>query len=373
MSAYAYLHDYASMLLDVNERPEHAATSADPGGGAADDHTGDHGHAQPRGWRGLLHGIHDLVGGHSHEATEQVDSTLEASGEGMRALWISLAGLGATAVLQAVVVVASHSVALLGDTLHNAADALTALPLAVAFTLGRRVANSRYTYGYGRAEDLAGLLIVLLIAGSAVLTGYEAIRRLADPRPVGLVWAVALAGVIGFLGNEWVARFRIRVGRRIGSAALIADGLHARTDGFTSLAVVLGAGGVAAGWHWADPAVGLLITVAITMVLKDAAREVYHRLMDAVDPALVNRAHRVLEDLPGVLAVGRLRMRWVGHDLHADVDLAVEANLSLTQAHAAAVQAEQQLRRATARLTEVVIHVDPAGHVGRHHHDVPTP
>ncbi|WP_238384631.1 cation diffusion facilitator family transporter [Segeticoccus rhizosphaerae] len=335
-------------------------------------HAHRHGHDHPGGWRGALHGIRELFGGHSHESTDRIDSALEASQQGMRALWISLAVLGVTAVLQAVVVLASHSVALLGDTLHNAADALTALPLAVAFTLGRRVANSRYTYGYGRAEDLAGLLIVVIIAASAVLTAYEAIRRLADPRPVGLVWAVALAGVIGFVGNEWVARYRIRVGRRIGSAALVADGLHARTDGFTSLAVVVGAGGVALGWSWADPAVGLLITAAIAMVLKDAARQVYYRLMDAVDPNLLEDARRALEQVPGVLAVGRLRMRWVGHELHADVDLALSADLSLTRAHAASVRAEQQLCAAVPRLTGVVVHVDPAGHIGRHpHHDAP--
>ena len=170
-----------------------------------------------------------------------VDAAMESSREGMRALWISLGVLGVTALAQAVVVVWSGSVALLGDTLHNAADALTAVPLGIAFTLGRRAPTRRYTYGYGRAEDLAGVVIVLFIASSSVLAGYEAIRRLADPQPVSHLWAVAAAGVLGFVGNELVARYRIRIGRRIGSAALVADGLHARTDGFTSLAVVLGA------------------------------------------------------------------------------------------------------------------------------------
>ena len=195
-----------------------------------------------------------------------VDAAMESSREGMRALWISLVVLGVTALAQAVVVVWSGSVALLGDTLHNAADALTAVPLGIAFTVGRRAPTRRYTYGYGRAEDLAGVVIVLFIASSSVLAGYEAIRRLANPQPVDHLWAVAAAGVLGFIGSELVARYRIRVGRRIGSAALVADGLHARTDGFTSLAVVLGAGGVAAGWQLADPIVGLLITVAIVVV-----------------------------------------------------------------------------------------------------------
>ena len=188
---------------------------------------------------------------------------MEASAAGMRALWVSLAVLAATAALQAVVVAVSGSVALLGDTLHNAADALTAVPLGIAFMLGRRPPSRRYTYGYGRAEDLAGVVIVLVIAASSALAGYAAVTRLAHPHPVSDLIAVAGAAVIGFLGNEAVARYRIRTGRRIGSAALVADGLHARADGFTSLAVLLGAGGVAAGWDWADPVVGLLITGAI--------------------------------------------------------------------------------------------------------------
>ena len=230
------------------------------------------------------------MGGHSHDAADQIDDALEANAAGRRALLISLVGLGVTAALQAVVVVISGSVALLGDTLHNVADALTAVPLLVAFTLARRPANKRYTYGYGRAEDLGGLFVIAMILLSSVLAAYAAVDRLLNPREVHHLWAVAGAGLIGFLGNELVARYRIRVGRQIGSAALVADGLHARTDGFTSLAVLLGAGGVALGLPWADPVVGLLITVAILGVLRSAVKQVGARLMDAVDPAIVDQA-----------------------------------------------------------------------------------
>ena len=211
------------------------------------DHSDDHGP-----WTGALERLRHLLRPHSHDAPEQVDAAMEASAEGIRALWISLAGLAVTAAIQAVVVALSGSVALLGDTLHNAADALTALPLAVAFIAGRRPANRRYTYGYGRAEDLAGVVIVAVIAASSALTAYEAVSRLAHPRPVSNLIAVAVAAVIGFAGNELVARYRMQVGHKIGSAALVADGLHARTDGFTSLAVLLSVGGVALGWGWAD-------------------------------------------------------------------------------------------------------------------------
>jgi cation diffusion facilitator family transporter len=199
--------------------------------------------------------------------------------------------------------------------------------------VGRRPPTRRYTYGYGRAEDLAGVAIVLVIAASSALAAYEAITRLAHPRPVTNLIAVAVAAVIGFTGNELVARYRIRVGRKIGSAALVADGLHARTDGFTSLAVLLGVGGVAIGWDWADPAVGLLITLAILAVLRQAAREIYRRLMDAVDPVLVDQVEQTLRATPGVLGVGQVRLRWIGHHLRAECEVIVDADASAVQAH----------------------------------------
>jgi len=315
------------------------------------------------------------VAPHSHDSADKVDSAMEASAEGMRALWISLGVLGVTATLQAVVAWWSGSVALLGDTLHNVADALTAVPLAIAFLLGRRPANRRYTYGYGRAEDLAGIVIVLVIAASSAVAGYAALRRLWHPADIGHLGAVALAAILGFLGNETVARYRIVVGRRIGSAALVADGLHARTDGFTSLAVLLGAAGAAVGWRWADPVVGLLITVAILFVLKDAAREVYRRLMDAVDPNLVDTVAETLRQTSGVLDVGAVHLRWIGHALRAECEIVVPADLTVTAAHAIAVDAEHRLIHALPRLDSAFVHADPHadGDVDHHaplrHHD----
>ncbi|TMR34267.1 cation diffusion facilitator family transporter [Actinomadura geliboluensis] len=327
------------------------------GHGHGHEHGHEHGHGRGHGLRP-----------HSHEAADKVDSALEASAQGMRALWISLAGLGATTVLQAAVVALTGSVALLGDTLHNAADALTAVPLGIAFLLGRRPPTRRYTYGYGRAEDLAGVVIVLAIAASCVIAGYAAIDRLAHPQPVDHLPAVAGAALVGFLGNEIVARYRIRVGRRIGSAALVADGLHARTDGFASLAVLLGAGGIALGAPWADPVVGLLITVAISFVLWQTAREVWRRLMDAVDPDLVDRAEAALAATPGVLAVGDVRLRWIGHNLRAECDVVVDAASTVVRAHKVAVDAEHSLLHALPRLSGAVVHPDPEPGPGEDHH-----
>ena len=312
----------------------------------------------------LRHRLAHLLRPHSHETADKLDSALESSARGMRALWVSLLVLGVTALAQAVVVAVSGSVALLGDTVHNTADALTAVPLGIAFVLGRRAATRRFTYGYGRAEDLAGLVIVLTIAASAVFAGWTAVARLLDPRPVEHVPVVAVAALVGFAGNEWVARYRIRVGRAIGSAALVADGLHARTDGFTSLAVLAGAGGAALGWQWADPVVGLAITAAIALVLRDAAREVFRRMMDAVDPALVDRAERALRDVPGVREVGELRLRWIGHRLRAEVAVVVDGEATVRQAHAVAVDAEHALLHAVPRLTAALVHADPAPATG---------
>jgi cation diffusion facilitator family transporter len=298
-----------------------------------------------------------------------VDSALSSSGAGIRALWVSLAGLGLTAALQALVVVWSGSVALLGDTLHNVADALTAVPLGLAFLVGRRAPTRRYTYGYGRAEDLAGIVIVLFITASAVIAGYEAVHRLMHPAPVRHLLAVAAAALIGFAGNELVAQLRIRVGKRIGSAALVADGLHARTDGFTSLAVLLGAGGVAIGWRWADPVVGLLITVAILVVLKDAAREVYRRLMDAVDPNVLDAVERSLRATEGVRDIGAVRMRWIGHRLRAECEIVLDPELSLVAAHKIAVEAEHRLIHDVPKLTAAMVHADPEPADGEDHHE----
>ena len=298
---------------------------------------------------------------HSHDSADSVDSALEGSSQGIRAVKISLVVLGVTALLQVLVVAISGSVALLADTVHNVADALTALPLWVAFALSRRAASRRYTYGFGRAEDLAGLFVVAMIALSAVIAGWEAIGRLINPAPVEHLGWVAVAGIIGFAGNEVVALYRIRVGRRIGSGALVADGVHARTDGLTSLAVVLGAAGVALGWPAADPIVGLLITVAIVGVLRAAARDVFRRLLDGVDPALVDTAERALLSTDGVLGVRHVQLRWLGHTLRAEADVEVDPHLTAAQAHQIAHHAEEHLVARVTKLAHATIHISPAG------------
>ncbi|MEU6218550.1 cation diffusion facilitator family transporter [Streptomyces sp. NPDC047022] len=343
-----------------HEGHEHSHSHGHGDGRLRHGHGHEHPHDHGPGHRhGLLSRLRHILTPHSHETADKLDSALESSARGMRALWVSLAVLGGTALAQAAVVAVSGSVALLGDTVHNAADALTAVPLGVAFVLGRRAATRRFTYGYGRAEDLAGIAVVLTIAASAAFAAWASVERLLDPRPVQHIPAVAVAAVIGFAGNEWVARHRIRVGRAIGSAALVADGLHARTDGFASLAVLVGAGGAALGLPLGDPLVGLAITAAIALVLRDAAREVFRRVLDAVDPALVDRAEEALRQVPGVREVGELRLRWIGHRLRAEVAVVVDGEVSVRRAHDIAVDAEHALLHAVPGLTAALVHADP--------------
>ncbi|MGW1342734.1 cation diffusion facilitator family transporter [Kribbella sp. NPDC002412] len=337
------------------------------------DHEHHHEHAHGHGHdhrSGLLGKVKEILVPHSHDSADKVDSALEASKEGMRCLKISFVGLMVTALIQTLIVIYTNSVALLGDTLHNYADALTAIPLAIAFVVGRRRATRSYTYGYGRAEDLAGIVVVVLIAASAAYAGYEAITRFIHPGDVRHAGVLALAGVIGFLGNEVVAQYRIRTGRRIGSAALVADGLHARTDGFTSLAVVLSAAGAWLGFPLADPIIGLLITLAILFVLRDAAREVYRRLMDAVDPALVDRAEEVIRSTPGVVDVTGIQLRWLGHTLRAEARISVDSNTSLVDAHHLSHQVEHELVHGVRRLTSATIHAEPLPHDSTAAHDL---
>lgn len=312
-------------------------------------------HQGHHGRRALRH----VLRPHSHQAGDQVDAVMEASGAGMRALWISLGVLGLTAVVQAVVTAASGSVALLGDTLHNAADALTAVPLGVALIVGRRPPTRRYTYGYGRAEEVAGIVIVVFMAGSSALAGYAAVSGLVRPRNVTDLIAVAAAALAGFAGNELAAGYRIRTGRRIGSAALVADGMHARADGLTSLSVLLGAGGAAIGIARADAAVGLAISVAIAAVLWQAVREIWRRLMDAVDPALVDRVERALLDTRGVLGTGQIRLRWTGHTLRAECEIIVAPDIMAAAAHQITVDAEHAMMQALPRLSAALVHADP--------------
>ena len=316
-------------------------------------HAGGHshdGHAHATGFKGWLK---ELFIPHSHDSADSVDDALESSAQGIRAVKVSLLGLGATSLFQLAIVLISGSVALLADTVHNFSDALTAVPLWIAFVLGRRPASRTFTSGLGKAEDLAGLFIVAMIALSAVVAAVESIRRFFEPQPVhNLGWVLA-AGLVGFAGNELVAIYRIRVGRRIGSAALLADGIHARTDGFTSLAVVAGVVGVWLGFPLADPIVGLLISAAIGVLLWGTVRDVGRRLLDGVDPALSDRlAALVTESAP---EGSTSRLRWSGHRLHAEITVPADGGTHLAEFAVVVRGLEEKVRGSLGNLGSVTV------------------
>ena len=332
---------------------------------------GSHGHPhdhRPRRHGGLRGAVAEVFRPHSHDAADSIDTALEASQQGLRAVVISFAALTVTALVQVVLILATGSVALLADTIHNFSDALTAVPLFVAFKLSRRPPTRRYTYGYKRAEDLAGVFVIAMIALSAIIAAYEAIERLIHPRPLSNIGWLFAAGLLGFAGNELVALYRIRVGRQIGSAALTADGYHARTDGFTSLAVAVGAVGAWLGFERADPIVGLIIAVAILAVLRSAGRQIFHRLMDAVDPEIVGAIEHAAGHVDGVQGVGSVRARWVGHRLSASIAVVVNEDLSVRQGHEVAEAVRDDLLHSVRHLDSVDVHIDPCGHHGNDPH-----
>ena len=337
--------------------------------------------ALPSGERGHSH---DDVKGHGH-THGTIDPTIATTDRGIWAIKWSFSILAITAALQLVVALATGSVALLADTIHNIGDAATAVPLWVAFRLARRKPSERFTYGYGRVEDLAGVAIVFIILASAIVAGWEAFDRLLHPRPIEYLGWVVAAGIVGFIGNEAVGVFRIRIGREINSAALIADGYHARTDGFTSLAVVFGAIGVWMGYPKADPIIGLLITVAIFAIVWQSAKAVFTRILDGVEPEVIRELRHSAEHVPGVRQVLDARARWQGHRLAAELDIAVDPEASVREADAITTQFEREILTHVPAISSARIRArphDPAAHGtqeknpddhGAHRHHAPEP
>jgi cation diffusion facilitator family transporter len=330
----------------------------------------DHAHAErsARSTPHVTHGdSHGAGQGHTHGG---VDPSLMSNERGLWAVKWSFVALFATASLQLVVVFLSRSVALFADTIHNFGDASTGIPLAIAFVFARRRPTPQFPYGFGRVEDLAGLAVVLIILSSAVVAGYQAIHRLLHPQAVTHLGAIAVASIIGFLGNELVAIFRIRVGKEIGSAALIADGYHARTDGWTSLAVLVGAAGVHFGVPEADPVIGLIITVAILGIVWQSVKTILIRMLDGVEPKVLDKVRHAAERVPGVLGVSDVRARWIGHRLHVEANVSVGRDISVVNGHDIAKRVEQELHHHLTFLSGAVIHVDPAGEPGEVHHRI---
>ncbi len=305
--------------------------------------------------------------GHSH-THGTVDPSILATSKGLWAVKWAFIGLMITAVLQIFVVFMSGSVALLADTIHNFGDASTAIPLALAFSLARRKPSKSFSYGFGRVEDLAGVIIVFLILFSATVAGYESVNRFLNPQPVEHLQAVAIAAIIGCIGNEVVAQFRMKVGKEIGSAVLIADRYHARVDGITSLAVLIGAIGIWLGYPIIDSLIGMLITIGILKIVLDSSKLVFTRLLDGVEPEVIDKVMTITESVEGVYEVTDLRVRWIGHRLHAEINVSVDSSLSVEGGHEISNKIREKLLENFSYLSGTTIHIDPLTASGECYH-----
>ncbi len=300
----------------------------------------------------------DKAHGHTHGS---VDASILSTKKGIWAVKWSFVGMFITFIIQAVIVFFTGSVALLADTIHNLGDAATAIPLGIAFIIGLKKPSKRFTYGYGRVEDVAGVIIVIIILSSAIVAGYESINRIIHPQKIQNIWAVILASIIGFIGNEAVAIFRIKVGKEIGSAALVADGYHARIDGFTSLAVLLGAIGVLLGFPLADPIIGLLITITILKIVWDSIKTVFTRVLDGVEPNVIDEIHHALTHIKEINKIIDIKARWIGHRLYAEITIGLKPDLTVIESHEIAENAEHELLHHITYISNVVIQIEPNG------------
>lgn len=294
--------------------------------------------------------------GHTHGS---IDPTITSTQKGIWAVKWSFIAMMITFILQAVVVFFTGSVALLADTIHNLGDAVTAIPLGIAFIIGLKKPSKRFTYGYGRVEDIAGVLIVLIILFSAIVAGYESIYRIIHPQKINNIWAVMVASIIGFIGNEAVAVFRIKVGKEIGSAALVADGYHARIDGFTSLAVLLGAIGVLLGFPLADPIIGLLITITILKIVWDSIKTVFTRILDGVEPETIDEINHALTHIKEINKINSIKARWVGHRLYTEITISLNPELTVKESHEIAENAEHELLHHITYISNAIIVIEP--------------
>jgi cation diffusion facilitator family transporter len=355
-SDYEHEHEHSEHSHQHDEHEHHEDHKHDEHD-HHDDHEHDGGHDHGHG------------GGHGHEHGK-VNADIYGNQEGLRAVKISTAGMFLVAAIQFAIALFGGSAGLFADALHNLGDVLTTVALWIAFVVSSRAANQRYTYGYYRTEDLAGIFIVLVIIASAVAGAVESILKLTNGTPITQIYLSMAAALVGVAGNEILAQYKISVGKRINSVPLIADGQHSRIDGLTSLAAFIGLVGVRLGFPIADPIAGLVITVVIVTVVYSTSRSVLQRLLDAVDPRIVPSIIETAREVPGVETVTDVRARWVGHTLHVAMNIEVDTELTLAKAHAIAEAVRHRLFHKIKGISEVIIHTDPSSASGDHHQDM---
>ena len=306
-------------------------------------------------------------GRHRHGVASPSLASAGTEGDGaLRVVAISSLLLAAVAAAELTAAALTSSAAVLADGLHNLGDVFTTVALAIAFILSRRAPNHRFPYGYHRVEDLAGLMVLALIIASAVASGVTSIEHLVHRPPLTNVGLAIGVAAIGFIGNEVAAQYKIRAGRRLRSLALIADGKHSRTDGFASLGAVVGVAGAGLGAAVLDPVAGLIITVIIAGVGWETGRSLTGRLLDEADASLVATIEEIAATTDGVLAVTETRARWTGRRVLAEITLEVAPETPLSHAHALGEEVRHRLYHRIDTLTDVIVHLDPAGHADAH-------
>jgi cation diffusion facilitator family transporter len=336
---------------------------------AQPDEHGDHGHGHDHGAAAAESGGHRDGGGHGHVHGRPAATTPGA----LRTLVLASIGLALVSAAELAISALSGSAAVLADGLHNLGDVFTTVALAGAFLLSNRAPTRRFPYGYHRGEDLAGLVVLLLIVASAVASGVTSVEHLLHRTTLSHPGVAFAAALVGLVGNEAVARYKTVMGRRLRSLSLIADGQHSRIDGLASLGAAAGVAGAWAGVPQLDPVAGLVITVVIALVAFDTARNVTARLLDEADASLLATIEEVAAAAPGVLAVSEVRARWTGRRMRAELVLEVSPEETVSRAHALGEQVRHQLFHRIEGLVEVVVHLDPAGDAEAHrsvrHHE----
>jgi cation diffusion facilitator family transporter len=298
-----------------------------------------------------------VTGDHAHALTDDRAAN--------RAVIVSAVALAIASAVEFATSISGHSAGVLADALHNAGDVLTTLVLLVAFAVARRPATRRFTSGFGRVEDVATLVIVLVIVFTAAAAALESLGRLLSTQGYSNSVPAMGAAIVGVIANLSVSEYKIRVGRRIRSMALEADGLHSRLDALVSAGAFLGLLLAWMGFAIADPLAGIAVTIAIVYILAGTVGRLVLHMMDAVDPEVIEHITKAAASVKGVLGVHDVRARWVGRELVAVLHVDCPADSTLAQAHDIAQAVEQEVEHQVPAV-HLDVHMDPG--TGTHQH-----
>jgi len=292
-------------------------------------------------------GMHKISGQRDPAAAFPLPATRDDAAErqdASRAIAVSAIDLAATGIVELLLAILTNSVGLLGDAIHNLSDVSTSAVVFLGFRLSKRTPTERYPYGLDRAEDLAGIGIAIVISASAVFAGFESVRKLLAHGPTSHIGLGILGAVLGIIGNQVVARYKLVTGRRINSATLIADARHSWLDALSSAGALIGLIAVELGQRWGDPVAGIAVTGFICHVGYEVTSDVVHRLADGIDPAIITTAEAAAGNVPGVIHA-HARARWTGRTLRVELEGWVDPDLPAREVEALGRQVAEALAR----------------------------